>query len=175
MTAFDERKRIAAELLMDFLDRFAAPRGMDDDAQAKRIEAIAESFARNMPTGADYAAQVEKVFSLVEDTHDGHSWPTQARFVSCMPRAGAQTGAKAAETFSPDDRAVWLKKRMDQSQPVPEPLLWGAGAANVGGALLERYRAASVLAWREAYKQEAYAMMLGRYGTEVELYFTESR
>jgi hypothetical protein len=172
---FDERKRIAAELLMDFLDRFAAPRGMDDDAQAKRIEAIAESFARNMPTGADYAAQVAKVFSLVEDTHDGHSWPTQARFVSCMPRAGAQTGAKVVETYRPDDYAVWLKKRMTESLGVPEPALWGPISSSLGGSLLERYRSASVLAWRKAYKQEAYAMMLARYGTEVELYFTESR
>lgn len=169
---FDERKRIAAELLMDFLDRFAAPRGMDEDAQAKRIEAISESFARNMPTGPEYATQIAQVFSRVEDTHDGHSWPTQARFVASMPRGEGQVGKKAAETYKPDDHAVWLRTRMNNSLPVPEPALWGPGSSSLGGALLERYRSASVLAWRSAYKQEAYKMMVARYGPEVELYFT---
>jgi hypothetical protein len=169
---FEERKQIAAELLMDFLDRFAAPRGMDDDAQAKRIEAIAESFARNMPTGQEYTAQIAQVFSRVEDTHDGHSWPTQARFVSSMPRGDGQVGKKAAETYKPDDRAVWLRTRMNNNLDVPEPVLWGPSSSALGGALLERYRSASVLAWRAAYKEDAYKMMVARYGPEVELYFT---
>jgi hypothetical protein len=169
---FEERKTIAAELLMDFLDRFAAPRGMDEDAQAKRIEAISESFARNMPTGQEYAALIAQVFSRVEDTHDGHSWPTQARFVASMPRGEGQVGKKAAETYKPDDRAVWLRTRMNNNLDVPDPALWGPGSSSLGGALLERYRSASVLLWRKAYGQDAYKMMVARYGSEVELYFT---
>lgn len=169
---FEERKRIAAELLMDFLDRFAAPRGMDEDAQAKRIEAISESFARNMPTGPEYAAQIAQVFSRVEDTHDGHSWPTQARFVASMPRGDGQVGKKAAETYKPDDYAVWLKKQMSANRAVPEPAIWGNAAEQIGGQLLDRYRAASVLNWREVYKEQAYKMMVARYGTVVEMYFT---
>lgn len=171
---FEERKRLAAEQLIDFLDRFAPPRGLDEDAQAKRIEAISESFARNMPAGDDYADKLATVFSRVEDTHDGHSWPTQARFVSSMPRGEEQVKSKAAETYRPDDRSVWLRERMSSGQAVPEPALWGAGSANLGSEL-EQYRTASVRAWKKAYGENAFSMMRSKYGAEVELYFTGSK
>lgn len=168
---FEERKHEAKALLVKFLDAFATPRGMTEDQLATRIEQIADAFARRMPTKGDFAEACERVMNAVRDTHLSNSWPTQASFVMAMPSREAMRPAQ--ETFLADEVEI-LSNRMRNGDAVPETAIWGqlSGQLAVGGAL-ERYRSASVIAWREAYGPDAAALMRAKYGSVVDLYFAE--
>jgi len=170
---YDERVSTAKAHLIDFLDAYVPPRGLDEEGQVKRITQIAESFARNMPTDGDYSEKLQHCFTRVMDAYDGHQWPTQARFVTAMPAGSKAQTKPAAQTYQPDDYLRFIKRRMANSDAVPEPALWGPMSANLHGSLLERYRSAAVLAWRKVYGDDAYSMMCSRYGNVVEAYFRE--
>lgn len=170
---YEERVALAKADLIEFLDAYVPPRGLDEEGQVKRITQIAESFARNMPTEGEYPENLQRCFTRVMDAYDGHHWPTQARFVAAMSAGSTVQGKQAPRTFVPDDYALWIKKKMAKSDPVPEPALWGETSKSLQGDLLERYRSASVMFWRGMYKHDAYSMMRSRFGDVVEPYFRE--
>lgn len=163
---FEERKRIAAELLVDFLGDFAAPRGLDDQQMARRITSTADAFARRMPIGDGYEEKIEMVLQKLRDTHQSNSWPPQAAFVEMMPRM--ETRGAAPATFRPD-AGDWIAKRMSVGDPVPETQLWKN--IDVDPETLDRYRFAAAENWRSVYGSDAEKMMVARYGSFVRRYF----
>ena len=91
---FEERKRIASQQVLAFLDGFTPPRGMTDKQLAKRIADTAEAFARRLPVGMSFAEKVGAVLTRLRDTHKSNSWPPQAAFVAEMPEQTTKARAK---------------------------------------------------------------------------------
>lgn len=172
-SAFLGRKSHARAKLTDFLDFYVPPRGLDDRQLAARIDSIADAFARKMPTDGDFAEAVRGVFTRVSDTHEGHTWPSQAAFVLAMPKGGAMRAA--AETYRPESDADHYAGAMSRGEGVPEAVLWGTLAGRLPVAELDRYRSASVLTWIDTYGQDAPVMMRSRFGTVVDAYFPAER
>jgi len=169
---FNERKRQAQKMLIDFLSVFSAPRGLDESQMANRITQIADAFARRMPTKSDYEASVQAVLRKVMDTHLSNTWPPQAAFVMAMPNRELRE-FQAQETFKPDDPMQHAINRMEAGQHVPEPVLWGATSGQLPHRHLDRYRNASVLNWMSVYGSDAAEKMRARYGEIVNAYFPE--
>lgn len=166
---FDERKRVSTEMVVDFLEAYTVPRGLSDDAQAKRINSVADAFARRMPTSGDYREQVEKVFDKIRDTHISNSWPAQAIFVMAMP-AGDVITPKAAETFEPASPFAWAADAMRKGDPVPERYVWGRpsqqmlSAGEIDRATMDLYRRSSIEHHRSVYRHEAEKIVAGKFG-----------
>lgn len=172
---FEQRKNRAAELVAEFLDDFAPPRGIPDDKLRGRITEIADAFARRMPTKGDFDEAVGRVLLNVRDTHMANTWPAQAVFVVAMP-ANERKEFTSPETFRPD-RVTMYSDRMNERQAVPETVVWGAisGKLTLQAGILENYRAASVKAWKDAYNKSAHDMMRKKYGAIVDLYFDQGQ
>lgn len=171
---FVERKAEARRIVVGYLDQFSPPRGLDDGQMVQRIESIADAFARKMPVSDDFTDGVSRVLVRVSDTHMSNTWPPQAAFVMAMP-TGEAMGRPAAESFTVSDPVDFYARKMRANQEIPETAVWGAIAAGLPRAELERYRSASVMAWAETYGQQAGEMMVARYGSKVASYFPEPK
>lgn len=174
---FEERKRDAANYVSNFLSIYSTPRGLDHSQLATRIAAIAEAFARRMPTKGDYHEACERVLDSVRDSHLSNSWPSQAVFVMAMPQSEAM-GPKAAETFRPDEWELHAQKMAD-GQPVPDRYVWGhTSEALVNKRLVtiecrDRYRKAVVKNFSKVHGNRTRDVMAKVYGPEVDMYFAE--
>lgn len=167
---FNERKRQAQSMLIEFLSVFSAPRGLDESQMANRISQIADAFARRMPAKADYRTSVEAVLRKVMDTHLSNTWPPQAAFVMAMPNRELRE-FQTQETFKPDDPIQHAIGRMEAGQHVSEPVLWGATSSQLPQGHLDRYRNASVMNWMGIYGSDAAMKMRAIYGAVVDPYF----
>lgn len=172
---FEQRKAEAQVLVCYFLEGFSIPRGLDGSGQAARIAAIADAFARRMPTTGNFHEACEAVFAKVRDTHLSNSWPSQAVFVMAMPQS-EKLGPKAAETFAPRE-TEWAAKRMRQGEAVPERYVWGEASArlirdnDIGRDVMDRYRESSVKAHKSVYGPDAHKILERSYGAVVGPYF----
>lgn len=171
---FEERKREATRILIEFLGGFVAPRGMDDSQLATRISLIADAFARRMPTKGDYEAAVQAVLTRVMDTHMSNTWPPQAAFVMAMPNRELSE-FRAAETYAPADPVKRIQKLMDEGEAIPETAIWGNIASQLHRGHLDRYRNASVLNWMDVYGPSAHELMRAKYGMCVDPYFPQAK
>lgn len=172
---FDQRKAEAKRLVVGFLDSYAAPRGLTADQQANRIIAVADAFARRMPTKGDYSEACNRVLDKIRDTHMANSWPSQGVFVMAMPQS-EKMQPKAAETFKPDEWELAASK-IGEGQPVSERYVWGITSdALVNKRLvtpdaMRRYREASVASFKDVYGGDAERIMLRNFGSAVSAYF----
>lgn len=172
--AFEKRKREAQEMVATFLSDYSPPRGISDDALARRVNNIADAFARRMPVN-NYSEAIMKVFEKIRDTHERNSWPVQAVFVMAMP--AREKGGASPETFS---NKLDYAEMMREGLPVPEFCIWGREAARMmnSGAvefeLMEKYREGSIRAHQDTYRSQAYKVMRGRLGAIVDGYFSEA-
>lgn len=169
---FNERKRQAQSMLIEFLSVFSAPRGLDESQMANRISQIADAFARRMAAKADFRTSVEAVLQKVMDTHLSNTWPSQAAFVMAMPSRELRE-FQTQETFKPDDPIQHAIDRMESGQHVPEPVIWGTMSSQLPHRHLDRYRNASVLNWMGIYGADAAMKMRAIYGAVVDPYFPE--
>lgn len=176
---FEERKAVASKMVWDFMMAFSVPRGLPKAQQVARLAAIAEAFARRLPTKGDYAEAIERVFAKVRDSHLSNSWPTQAVFVLHMPDREIKS-IKAAETFTPNQLEVAAGK-MSDGQPVPERFVWGATSEalihqnKIGRETLDKYRRASVASFKSVYKHHTREVMAKQFGEIAEQYFSNDQ
>lgn len=167
---FDQRKNEAKILVVDFLQVFSPPRGLDDGQLATRISQIADAFARRMPTTGEYRTAIEGVLTRIMDTHMSNTWPAQAAFVMAMPnRELSQYSSQ--ETFTPKEPAELLRGRMEKNEAVPETALWGGMASSLPHKHLDNYRNASVARWIDTHGHKAADAMFSAYGAVVMPYF----
>lgn len=173
MEQFEDRKSKAREMLLDFLDQFTPPRGVDEDAQATRLNSIADAFARKMPVQGDYEEKVQGVFQSILDTYSSNTWPAQAVFVECMPK-WENLGKSAPQSYRPDDKIEHYREKISRSDPLPETVIWGPMAYRAGLEALRPYREASIAAWQKAYRDDAEMKMTSRYGHVVQDFMNKS-
>lgn len=171
---FEERKRRAQSILVEFLSVFSPPRGLDDSQMATRISQIADAFARRMPTKGDYEASVHSVLTKIMDTHLSNTWPPQAAFVMAMPNREVSE-FRATETYVSDNPIQRIENLMDAGEAVPETAIWGVMASQLPRKHLDRYRNASVLKWMDVYGSDAAAKMRAMYGASVDPYFPQAK
>lgn len=171
---FEQRKRTAQSILIEFLDVFTPPRGLDDSQLASRISQLADAFARRMPIKGEYTDAVHRVLTKIMDTHQSNTWPPQAAFVMAMPNQELRQFS-AQETFKVKDPVQLATARMEAGEPVDEAALWGVMARDLPRGHLDRYRNASVLGWMEVYGKDAAHLMRAKYGAVVDAYFPEAR
>lgn len=167
---FEERKRKAQSILIDFLSIFTAPRGLDDGQLARRIAEVADAFARRMPVKGDYEAAVHAVLKRVMDTHLSNTWPPQAAFVMAMPNREVREFL-TQQTYEPTDPIERIGKLMEEGEAVPESTIWGNSASLLPHRHVDRYRNASVMRWMEVYGKDAPSLMRSHYGPVVNEYF----
>lgn len=171
---FDERKMQAKRQLLDFLGSYIPPRGLDNDAQANRINQIADAFARRMPTKGDFSEMVERVFNNIRDTHMSNTWPAQGAFVLAMPQSEVM-GRSAPESYTGNFLEM-SAERMNNSQPVTESVVWGGIGeklvrdGHVASEVLNRYRMGSVQTAQLTYGNAHADWMRERYGEKVNAY-----
>lgn len=166
---FEERKKVASSLVVEFLHDYTPPRGMDDRQLASRITHAADAFARRLPTDGDFSEKVESVLAKIRDTHMSNTWPAQAVFIMAMPK-GEFRGA-APKTYRSED-SDRTPRMMSQGLAVPEREIWKN--QNVSRDVLERYRHKSVDNWRDTYGRLAEDMLAEKYGGVVRSYFLEA-
>lgn len=169
---YEERKRIAQTILVEFLSVFVPPRGLDDSQMATRISQIADAFARRMPDKAEYETSIHAVLTKIMDTHLSNTWPPQAAFVMAMPNRELSQ-FRAAETYKTEDPVKRIEKLMDEGDAVPETAIWGVMSSQLPRGHLDRYRNASVLRWMDVYGSDAPQKMRAIYGDAVAAYFPE--
>ena len=170
---FEERKRQAQSMLIEFLTVFTPPRGLDDNQLARRISEVADAFARRMPLKGEYDTAVRAVLTRVMDTHLSNTWPPQAAFVMAMPNR-EQSQFRSQQTFEVRDPVERISNLMDQNEAIPESAIWGNMASNLPHRHLDRYRNACVLDWMKVYGQDAASLMRAKYGAVVDPYFPRS-
>ena len=167
---FNQRKDIAKRMVVEFLEVFSPPRGLDEKQLATRIIQIADAFARRMPTDGSYDEKIASVLANLMDTHQSNTWPPQAAFVMAMPNR-EQSQFAAAETYQPKSEATLIEGRMELGEPVPETAIWGKMASDLPHRHLDKYRNASVKSWIDTYGHKAADAMFARYGAAVMPYF----
>ncbi|WP_167646412.1 hypothetical protein [Mameliella alba] len=173
MMTFEERKETALDLVMNFLDRFAPPRGLSEEQQAKQLAAIADAFARKMPETEAFEEAVTGVLNRVADSHQSSTWPSQGAFVLAMP-AKPPAFRSAPETYSQEATDEAMIKAMRANEGVDERKLWSPDAtASVPHELLDKYRRSSIRSHVSAYHEDARGKMTKKYGSVVEPYFDE--
>lgn len=175
---FEERKAIASKLVWEFMMAFSVPRGLPQEQQVSRMSAIAEAFARRLPTKGDYEEGIQRVFDKVRDSHLSNSWPPQAVFVIYMPGHEVKS-VKAAETFTPNQLEVAASKMRD-GQPVAERYVWGASSdalihsGKIDRDTMDKYRKASVASFQSVYQHRTIETMVKKLGQSVAAYFSEN-
>lgn len=167
---YEERKRKAQVILVEFLSVFVPPRGLDDGQMASRISQIADAFARRMPTSGEFDTAVHAVLTRVMDTHLSNTWPPQAAFVMAMPNRELSQ-FRSQETFEVKDPAERISAMMEMGEAIPESAVWGTLAGSLPHRHLDRYRNACVLDWMKVYGQDAAGLMRSKYGAVVDPYF----
>lgn len=167
---YEDRKRQAQTILIEFLSVFAPPRGLDDGQMASRISQIADAFARRMPTSGDFDTAVHAVLTRVMDTHLSNTWPPQAAFVMAMP-SQELSQFRSAQTYEPEDAARRIEQLMEKGDPIPESAIWGVMAGALPHRHIDRYRNACVLNWMKVYGRDAAGLMRSKYGAVVDPYF----
>lgn len=171
---FEQRKTEAKALVVEFLQGFVPPRGLDDNQLAIRISQIADAFARRMPVSGNFSELVSSALSRVLDTHMSNSWPPQAAFVGAMP-SGEQRQFRSQETYQVEDPIDQYSSLMEAGDTVPETAIWGSFAGALPRRKLDEYRNASVLNWMRVYKTDASRLMRAKYGHVVNEYFPQER
>jgi len=171
---FDQRKKTAQSIIIEFLDVFTPPRGLDDSQLASRISQLADAFARRMPIKGEYTDAVHRVLTKIMDTHQSNTWPPQAAFVMAMPNQELRQFS-AQETFKVKDPVQLTTARMEAGEAVDENSLWGQMARELPRGHLDRYRNASALGWMEVYGKDAPRLMHSKYGSVVDSYFPEAK
>lgn len=171
---FEDRKRKAQEILVEFLSIFSPPRGLDDSQMAARIAQISDAFARRMPEKGDFEKAVHAVLIKVMDTHFSNTWPAQAAFVLAMPQRELSQ-FRSAETYRPSNPVERMEGLMDAGEAIPETAVWGVMASQLPRRHLDRYRNASVLAWMDVYGPDAAQKMRAIYGASVDPYFPQAQ
>lgn len=169
---YEERKRKAQSILIEFLSVFSPPRGLDDSQLAGRVSQVADAFARRMPTSGDFETAVHAVLTRVMDTHLSNTWPPQAAFVMAMP-AKELSQFRSPETYAPQDHGHRLSSMMDRGEAVPESALWGPLAGLLPQRHMDRYRNACVMEWMKVYGSDAASLMRAKYGAVVDPYFPQ--
>lgn len=167
---YEERKRKAQSILIEFLNPFSPPRGLDADQMASRISMIADAFARRMPTSDDYDASIHAVLIKIMDTHLSNTWPPQAAFVMAMPNRELSQ-FRSQQTYEPEDPIARIERLMEKGDAIPESAVWGTLAGSLPHRHIDRYRNACVLDWMKIYGQDAASLMRSKYGTIVDPYF----
>lgn len=167
---YEERKRKAQAILVEFLSVFVPPRGLDDSQMATRISQIADAFARRMPDKSDYETSVHGVLTRVMDTHLSNTWPPQAAFVMAMPNRELSQ-FRSQQTYEVKDPAERIASLMEKGDPIPESAVWGVLSGQLPHRHLDRYRNACVLEWMKVYGQDAPGLMRSKYGAIVDPYF----
>ena len=167
---YEERKRKAQSILIEFLSVFSPPRGLDDGQMASRVSQIADAFARRMPTSGEFDTAVHAVLTKVMDTHLSNTWPPQAAFVLAMP-ARELSQFRSAETFEVKEPAERYSALMERGEAIPESAVWGTLASSLPHRHLDRYRNACVLDWMKVYGQDAPNLMRAKFGAIVDPYF----
>lgn len=169
---FEQRKNTARDLVVEFLNGFVPPRGMDDSQLAMRVSQIADAFARRMPDASNYGDLVQSVLDRILDTHMSNTWPAQGAFVMAMPNKELSKFS-SPETYEPKDPHQVVIDAMEASEPVAESALWGVFSGSLPRNQLERYRNASVSNWINMYGPDAPRLMRARYGEIVGAYLPE--
>lgn len=167
---YEQRQRAARAILIEFLQVFTPPRGLDDKQLATRISQTADAFARRMPMNGDFDKVVHSVLTRVMDTHMSNTWPPQAAFVMAMPNR-EQSQFRSQETFQVKDPVERITSLMESGEAIPESAIWGTMAASLPHRHIDRYRNACVLRWMEIYGQDAASLMRAKYGAIVDPYF----
>lgn len=167
---YEDRKRKAQVILVEFLSVFVPPRGLDDGQMASRISQIADAFARRMPASGEFDTAVHAVLTRVMDTHLSNTWPPQAAFVMAMPNRELSQ-FRSQETFQVKDHVERITSLMESGEAIPESAIWGNMAASLPHRHIDRYRNACVLRWMEIYGQDAASLMRAKYGAIVDPYF----
>lgn len=167
---YEERKRRAQVILIEFLSVFVPPRGLDDGQMATRISQIADAFARRMPTKGEFDTAVHAVLTRVMDTHLSNTWPPQAAFVMAMP-SKELSQFRSQETYAPEEPAERISAMMDRNEAIPESAVWGTLAGSLPHRHIDRYRNACVMEWMKVYGPDAAGLMRAKYGAVVDPYF----
>lgn len=171
---FEERKRQAQAMLIEFLSVFTPPRGLDESQLARRISEVADAFARRMPVKGEFDTAVQAVLTKVRDTHLSNTWPPQAAFVMAMPNR-EQHQFKAQETYEVKDPVERFTALMEMGEAIPESAVWGTLASSLPHRHLDRYRNACVLDWMKVYGPDAPGLMRAKYGAVVDPYFPQAQ
>lgn len=174
---FEERVRLANVEAVLFLDQMVPPRGVSDEKLAGIIEGIADAFARKLPlsTREGFSEAMQKTFTAVKDNHKGYSWPSQADFVSAIPKGSS--GKAAPATFEPTDHLERIGRLMAQGESVNEGYIWGrqsgllTGNGIVSRDVMDSYRMGSAMDFRDTYQSAGEAMMVAKYGEPARVYF----
>lgn len=177
---FEDRRAKAKLAVLDFLSSFSPPRGLSDDALKTSVSNIADAFARRLPVtdAAKFDENIAKTFTSIRDHHKGYAWPVQSEFVDAMPKSATTTGGRV-ETYKTDQKQA-IAQRMNDRQPVPETWIWGAlswplvAGGQVSREVMDSYRRASVMNFKEVYSHDAYGILQARYGDVVGPYFDAS-
>jgi len=174
---FEERKSKARAEVVLFLDSFAPPRGLSDDAMKSQVSNISDAFARRLPVTdvEQFGANLQKTFTAIRDHHKGYAWPVQSEFVDAMPK-GHVASASKVEAYQTDEKQM-IARRMNASAPAPESWVWGPGSWSlVSGGFVSRevmdgYRRSSIRTHRAIFSDDSYGMLQSRYGDIVGPYF----
>lgn len=166
---YDQRKISAKKILVEFLDDYSAPRGLNDGQLANRITHAADAFARRMPTDGNFEEKVHAVLLKIRDTHLSNTWPPQGAFVMAMPQI--EFRGVSPKTYEPDHTGH-VARMMAQGLPVAESEVWKTH--DVSRDVIDRYRSASVQKWADTHGQDAPHFMREKYGASVDLFFREA-
>ena len=178
-----DRHTTAMAMLMDFLEGYSAPRGLDDDAKEKHLRDMADSFTRKLPVtdAAQFAENIERTFTAVKDTHKSFAWPNQAEFVMAMPKGSSHAPNGKLETYRPIDQDIRIANGMNSGSSVPDRYVWGSGSlrlrysGQVSDEIMDGYRKSSVAHFRKVYMAGADMMLLQAYGDIVVPYVAGKR
>ncbi|MGC9457826.1 MAG: hypothetical protein ACP5DC_09940 [Halothiobacillaceae bacterium] len=172
---YERRIGIVRDAVLDFLQRFSAPRGMSDQAQAKMIASIAESLNRKLPLVGDdeFRELLRKTFENVLDQHESYAWPTQAIIIRSIPHSPKHRGNLESYVPKGDDT---MASKIAAGEPVPEAAVWGRCASDllasgrVTQKQIDAYRRNTISNLHAVYGRSGIELLRRRYGDQVDGY-----
>lgn len=171
---YQDRIRIAASVVTDFLRQYQRPSHLDNDAALREISTIAEevnALASTSLSPEDFKARIIEACRQLRKTYMQRTWPTPAHFIKAMELVAI----KANRTVTRDDPVTSLPtssqlvaKRIIDGEPVGDSWLYGKMALQllseglVSQADIDRYRDGLRKSAEEVYSQGQVAEMFER-------------
>lgn len=158
----NERMRLIASELNDFLRRFKRPDHLDNDQAMLEIKATCTAMNKRMESGLDKIAMIDRLGDAFQDVCEnfrGTGWPKTAVFVTSMENLAKRRPAKIIPFRQADAQgpAAIIAKRMNDGGDVGDDWLYGRlcielmATGAVDQDTLRKYRSALYFSMKDTW------------------------
>lgn len=171
---YQDRIRIAASIVTDFLRQYQRPSHLDNDAALREISAIAEevnALASTSLSQEEFKGRIIEACRHIRQTYTQRAWPMPAHFIKAMEAVTAKASKNAVPDTGVTSFATATQlaaRRIVEGEPVGDSWLYGKMALQllseglVSQADIDRYREGMRQSFEKVYSVDQVSEMVSR-------------